>query len=267
MGKRERRCSNRSIQHSCAVLLAALVSGLAPGSFLAVAIAEEDSTGIVGLDANAERIRPYEKFEVTFDVPGEWSNPFDPDEIAVDGVFQTPDGKTLVQPGFFFQDYQRSNAGGRERAHPRGEAGMEGPLHAGLARDVPLPAAAYAGGKTSQTDERTLLCEGQLKGHGFLRVSTANPYYFEYDDGTPFFAVGENIATLSGLGTFAIDEWYGRLAGVGGNFVRSWWCSGGTDLESHVSKTARPGAGTLQARPGVADRLPGQPGATAWASA
>ena len=69
------------------------------------------------------------------------------------------------------------------------------------------------------------MCDGLPKGHGFLRISQTNPYYFQYDDGAPFFVVGENIATLSGRGTFAADEWYGRLAGVGGNFVRIWWCT------------------------------------------
>ena len=237
--------SFNKIQQTCAALLAALVCGLAPCSLLAVAIAGEDWDGIVGLDANAQRVRPYEKFEVTFDVPGEWSNPFDPDEIAVDGVFQTPEEKTLVQPGFFYQDYQRDKAGDREQLTPVGKPAWK-------VRFTPVSPGTYryrlrlaVRGKTSQTDERTFVCEGQPEpqNHGFLRVSKTNPYYFDYDDGTPFFAVGENIATLSALGSFAIDQWYGRLAGVGGNFVRSWWCSGGTDLESRVSSLPDQGLG------------------------
>ncbi len=55
-----------------------------------------------------------------------------------------------------------------------------------------------------------------------LSAEEARPYYFQYEDGTSFFAVGENIATLDRERTFAADRLYGRLAAVGGNFVRSW---------------------------------------------
>lgn len=232
------------IRNFSALLVATVVpSIILPSLALAAEAAREVPAGIVGVTASATKIPPYEKFEVTFDVPGAWSNPFDPDEIAVDGVFQTPDGRTLVQPAFYYQDYQRSNAGGWERLTPVGKPAWK-------VRFTPTVPGVYryrlrltSAGKTSQTEERTLTCEGQAKGHGFLRVSRENPYYFQYDDGTPFFAVGENIATLSGLGTYAADAWYGRLAGVGGNFVRSWWCYGGTDLESHVSKQPDQGLG------------------------
>ena len=29
-------------------------------------------------------------------------------------------------------------------------------------------------------------------GHGYVRVSSKDPHYFEFDDGTPYFAIGEN---------------------------------------------------------------------------
>ena len=220
-------------------LVAVLAALLAAGVVRAEAPGE--AAGIIDTKANAQRVAPNEKFEVTFDVPGQWSNPFDPDVVAVDGIFQTPDGKTLVQPAFYYQDYERSESGGRERLTAVGKPAWK-------VRFTPVMAGKYryrleraAGGKTSRTEEQTLVCAGQPRGHGFLRVSRSNPYYFQFDDGTPFFAVGENLATLNGRGTFAADQWYGRLAGVGGNFARSWWCAGGTDLESQVGR--QPGRG------------------------
>ena len=53
---------------------------------------------------NTTTVGLYEKFEATFDLRGNWDNPFDPDQVTVDGVFIAPDGKEIVIPGFFYQE-------------------------------------------------------------------------------------------------------------------------------------------------------------------
>jgi hypothetical protein len=55
------------------------------------------------------------------------------------------------------------------------------------------------------------------KNHGFIRVSPANHRYFQFDDGTPFFAVGQNLQ----------NDWpvyqHSRLLAEGGaNCARVW---------------------------------------------
>jgi len=94
---------------------------------------------------------------------------------------------------------------------------------------------AVGHGQTVETEQQAFQCTDNSNKHGYLRVSEENPRYFVYDDETPFFVVGENIATLRSMGTALADKWYSSLARVGGNFARMWWCSGGTDIESWVT--------------------------------
>ncbi len=54
---------------------------------------------------------------------------------------------------------------------------------------------------------------------GWIRVSRDDPRYFAFDDGTPYFAVGMNLAE----GPIAeYYRWIPRLAKSGGNFTRVW---------------------------------------------
>lgn len=41
---------------------------------------------ISDLEINTENVDLYEKFEITFNLSGEWVNPYDPDQIKVDAV-------------------------------------------------------------------------------------------------------------------------------------------------------------------------------------
>jgi hypothetical protein len=214
-------------------------AGLAPA--LASAAAQETplaSSGgapaISSVSVNQTRVPRYDKFEITFDVSGTWSSPFDPDQVSVDGIFQTPGGAVKTVPGFYFQDYQRTHAGGRETLAAIGKPAWK-------VRFAPTAPGAHRymlrltnDGRTVETEWRAFECTPNSNKPGFLRISNENPHYLAFDDGSPFFVVGENIATLGGMGTALADKWYSSLAREGGNFARMWWCSGGTDIESSV---------------------------------
>jgi hypothetical protein len=206
-------------------------------------LASTGEPGIANVRLNRDALEPYEKLEISFDLSGTWSNPFDPEQVAVDGIFRTPDGLTLTMPGFCFQDYQRVHHDKYEELKPAGKPVWK-------VRFAPTAAGTYrvrlrltCAGKTVESPEQTFRCTAGGKQHGYLRVSKENSYYLQFDDGTPFFAIGENIATLGPMGTEHIDQWYTSFARAGGNFVRSWWCGGGTDLESWISKDPNVGLG------------------------
>src|SRR5689334_17648927 len=80
---------------------------------LALAAAAQEPA-IANIGVNQARVARYQKFEITFDASGSWSNPFDPDQVAIDAIFQTPDGAVKTMPAFYFQDYQRTHENGRE---------------------------------------------------------------------------------------------------------------------------------------------------------
>ena len=201
-------------------ILLVLLSTLFIGNITLAQSAEVDALKITGVTINDDAIPQYERFEISFQLSGEWSNPFDPDEVAVDGIFQMPDGETLTMPGFYFQDYQRTQVNGREILIPIGKPMWK-------VRFSPTMPGAYhyklrvaSHGRTAETEQRTFQCTDNSSKHGFLRVSMENPYYFMFDDETPFFVVGENIATLGSMGIALSDKWYTSLARVGGNFAR-----------------------------------------------
>ncbi|MDH7568307.1 MAG: DUF5060 domain-containing protein [Armatimonadota bacterium] len=192
---------------------------------------------------NARRVPRYEKLEIRFDLSGEWDNPFDPAQIAVDALFETPDGKRVTVPGFYYQEYRRLHANDRETLIP-----ADKPLW--MVRFSPTEVGPYrvvirANNRGRTVESEPISFEGTANSNkpGFVRVSSQNPFYFQRDDGSPFFVVGENAATLRSLGTGGVDKWYASLARAGGNFTRVWWCAGGTDLESRVSEVPGQGLG------------------------
>ena len=84
----------------------------------------------------------------------------------------------------------------------------------------------------------TFICDAPLPdNHGYVKVNANNNRYLKFEDGTPFFPMGENLMDsrhgLAGLSNPAIKEWrfykfdfenYKRtideLTGAGGNFFR-----------------------------------------------
>jgi hypothetical protein len=73
--------------------------------------------------------------------------------------------------------------------------------------------------------------------HGFVRVSKNNPLYFEYSDGTPYFAVA------LGRSQGADGESYRRFAASGGNFNRLFLTNGGFNIEELLPRTPRADVG------------------------
>lgn len=56
---------------------------------------------------------------------------------------------------------------------------------------------------------------------GFLRIPEGAKH-LEFEDGTPFFAVGENVAWADQRGSGAYEDWIAKLAASGANYIRAW---------------------------------------------
>ncbi|MFC1717795.1 hypothetical protein ACFL6S_29315, partial [Candidatus Poribacteria bacterium] len=74
-------------------------------------------------------------------------------------------------------------------------------------------------GQIIVSGEDKLICTADTANHGFVRVSKSNPLYFEYDDGTPFFAVA-NCKWWDNIGD--IEAFYTEFARAGGNMTRNF---------------------------------------------
>jgi hypothetical protein len=165
----------------------------------------------------------WQRVELRVDVKGTFATPFDPDEIRVDAEVTTPSGRTPIVPAFFYQRFERQVRGGRDGTTTEVMVAPDPPEW--RVRYLPAEAGTHAvriaakdrsGSATSPPVSFTV---GPASGRGYIRVSRNDPHYFEFDDGTPYFAIGENLVE-GPLSEYY--RWIPRLAANGGNYSRLW---------------------------------------------
>lgn len=167
--------------------------------------------------AQGPRWRPV---ELRFDVAGTWDNPFDPAQVDVYGLITRDGGEETRQPAFACQDYRSLTPGG-DVLLPEGKLHWRlrfTPMHEGTYR---VRLAAVIAGKQTSADAGSYVCTGS-EGAGFVRRSADTPYYLRFDDGTPYFAVGENICWDGDTILTQYERWFSRLGAAGGNYCRIW---------------------------------------------
>ena len=179
-------------------------------------------------------VRVWERFEATLPIAVVASNPFDPAQADVRVEFRDPDGSVVTTPGFVYRAYERTLAGGTE------QLSEAGPLEWRV-RFTPTAAGRWhwrwlrtLGSNEPEVGAWQPLQVGpnlDKERHGFVRRSPHDDRYLAFDDGAPFFAVGENLSWADGRGTFAYDAWFARLAAEGVNYVRLWMPSWGFGLD------------------------------------
>ncbi|RPI77830.1 MAG: hypothetical protein EHM41_26485, partial [Chloroflexi bacterium] len=157
-------------------------------------------------DYPSSRIPSYELFELTFQVKHEGAiNPYLPYieipssggekdlGISVDASFTQDNWKTVYkQPAFYYQEFEEQVKDGREWFYPTGKASWKvrfSPNQAGLWQ-VKLTARDASGVVETNSISFNVV---PSSSHGFIRVSQADPRYFEYDDGKYFPALGYNL--------------------------------------------------------------------------
>jgi hypothetical protein len=172
-------------------------------------------------------------FEAWIDTPVDVENPFDPSHVSIECVFEAPDGRTFRVPAYVTREYRRDLVQGYERLSETGDLFwqvrftpvQEGVWHWYWERKAPF------GAETSSISRFLATGPAPPSRRGFVRVSSEDPHYLEFDDGTPYFAVGENLCWYDGRGTFAYDDWLAKLASQGVNYVRLWMPSWAFGLE------------------------------------
>ncbi len=163
------------------------------------------------------------RVDIRIDLMATYDSPFDQDEIAVDALVRAPSGIEVAVPAFFYQRFERRITGshyGRNQevvvasGPPEWRVRLT-PAEAGR-HEVAVRARDRSGTVTSSS---VVFTAAPARFRGWIRVSRDDPRYFAFDDGTPYFAVGMNLAE----GPIAeYYRWIPRLAKSGGNFARVW---------------------------------------------
>lgn len=198
----------------------------------------------VSMSPSPVRIERYALMEIPLDVNGTYDNPFNPLEINVQAVVETPTGHVEKVPAFFRQDFTPVDISDDEEILlPKKSAPWKlyyRPRQAGKHRIQVF--ATDKSGMAQSVEHSFEVVPSERRG--FLRVSRRDPRLFEFDNGESFFGIGpsgwfrdENF--LSGGNTrrlttrrsdgyyerkaanhstfeYCLAEFYGRLYTAGG---------------------------------------------------
>jgi len=140
----------------------------------------------------ADRVAVYEKFEVRFDVPDRYPNPFDGEQVAVSAVIRPPDGAEVTVDGFYSQDFYRETGATGDQLFPQGRPcwlvryspRIEGRHSYRLRIRDARGRAEWGPGFFEATAPSS---------PGYVRVSVKDRRFFEFESGSPFFPIGHNI--------------------------------------------------------------------------
>jgi hypothetical protein len=211
--------------------------------YLPMVVQKEDNIVIPNVPGN---LGTYDKFELLFDVETSARNPslpFDSNPpagipagigVSVDVLFTYDNWQTtIVQPAFYYQPYKHSIAGGKDHFVPDG-----GPKWA--VRFTPQQAGEWqyririqdstgtrynpAEGKPALTFNVSGQSSKVSTSRGFLRVSPADPRYFEFQDGTPFVGMGFNEGFET---TTKVETKMKAFEANKMNFIRTWLSGAG----------------------------------------
>ncbi len=209
---------------------------------------------VVDLRESSPEVGRFEKLELTFSLTREVRNPFDPDEIQIDATFVDTAGMAKSVPAFHHQDFTHRLENGREELTPAGPAAWKvrfAPTTLGHHEYFLTVTHKPADGEPERlvTGRRAFTCV-ESKSRGFVRVSQADPAYFEFSNGEWFYPIGHNVHApadaspraealqraigaepLPDRGTFSYDELFAKMAANGENLAEVWMSAWWLGLE------------------------------------
>ena len=196
--------------------------------------AQHEALKLVGVKQNADSVPRFGKLEITLELKADYDNPFDPEQIDVHADFTSPTGKIHRVNGFFNRAFTHTAQNGGDNWTAAGQ-----PVW--TIRFAPDEAGQGTAGWTYQIsvkDRKAQIGDGKRvfdvsksDDPGFIHLGKANPRGFAYDNGKPFFAVGENMGWAGQRGLADYDDWLAALGKAGGNWIRVWMSSSNGALE------------------------------------
>ncbi len=173
--------------------------------------------------------------EIAFTIDAQPVNTYDPDEIAVDVEF-AGEGYWYMRPAFFYQGFvDTDGAPGASDGPPEWRARFQ-PAMPGIwnirvfvktadGRVSSNPMAIEIGSRPPESP-----------WHTWVQPLAGDTRYLSFQDGTPYFPIGENMCWWDNdvtdyTGKGEKPGWMNRLADNGGNFIRLWMATWGFSPE------------------------------------
>lgn len=184
-------------------------------------------TTISNISQNGNDIGRYEKFEATFTLDQNYTNPFDPCIIDVWVIFHEPGGNNVTIPAFYYQAYNVSGSNPEHYPSTSGSACWK-------ARFAPSKLGIHtfditikdANGTVVDTNAGSFTCQESGK-KGFIRVDPNNHSFMKYDNGDTRLNIGHHIGWCAG----EVNSWNNyitKMHAAGENWTRLWmsWYGG-----------------------------------------
>lgn len=201
---------------------------------------------------NAKSVAKFSKFELTFNISKTYpdgsplpyyyydstdtpaantipnrTSPYGVDGITIDTVFISPSGKTLTVPSFYYQDYTRSRNGSYEVLNKAASTPVW------KTRFTPAEVGQYKYYITIQDKEGSTRypASGELtfnstasSAKGFLRVSSRDARFMEFDNGTSFIPISGQAQwwDCCTLKSYFFEDRFTQFKQGGVNLVRIW---------------------------------------------
>jgi len=200
---------------------------------------------VTSISQNTEIAGLYQKFELTFTLSENYSNPFDTDIVDIMVTLTKPDGNDVDVPAFFYEEYDENSYG----------RFVNGRNPCWKVRFAPSQIGTYLinqitiidhNGTHKINQEITFTCiESDEKG--IVRLDSRNPYYLRYDNNEPYIPIGHNVAWWNENGTGQWEDTFEKMHNVGENCTRIWMTHfyQGTTLEWRSNKQYYDGVGAL----------------------
>jgi len=179
----------------------------------------------VGIETETRSVKAYEKIEFTLRTDVVPANPYDPGEIDLRVDLTGPGGKRLTVPAFRYQPFQYARhargGGTADWIYPTGDPVWKARFATGTPGRWTAVARLDSPCGSATSKPATFTCRS-APGRGYVRVSEKDPRFLEFSNGTPFFAVGQNVAFVKD--TEQSSAMIRSLGRQGGNFARVWAC-------------------------------------------
>jgi len=195
------------------------------------------------LKPSTNRVGAFSKIEFTVAGLGHSTDPFDPAVVDLRVEFAGPDGRRVIVPAFFAQEYERrrgETGAPRDWIYPVGNGAWK-------VRFAPAAVGRYramAVLKDRDGEKRSPSVAFECvpsTARGFIRVARKDPRFLEFDNGEPFFAIGQNLAFIGEqqyVTPAKAEEIFAKLAANGANYLRVWTCAEDWALAIEARKSA-----------------------------
>jgi hypothetical protein len=179
-----------------------------------ISISDYEAPQISSITVNKAQVKVYSKFETDINFTGTYQYPFNPEDISIEAEFISPSNKKHQIPGFLYD----AHINGIKIEEPQWKIRFS-PNETGVWKykiKVENPQGSdesdYYEFKAVDSDEA-----------GFIRVSSMDNKYFEFDRGQFYYPIGQNVAWANDKGSF--DYFFKKMSENGYNWTRMWMSS------------------------------------------